>query len=91
MRYSVSILAVAALAACQAGGPNMDDTDGMLDECRAEANQWMVGRDLASVTMPADLEARIIGPDTMVTMDYDPLRTNIYVDDAGTITRAQCG
>lgn len=59
--------------------------------CGAEDYAWLVGKPLAAVTLPADLDARVIVPDTMITMDIRPERLNIAVDGAGTIGRVYCG
>ncbi len=85
MRYSLT-LPFLALAACQ---PTSQDT--AQGDCPADGYASLVGQPLAAVTLPADLDARVVGPDTMVTMDFDPTRMNIYVDSAGTIERVACG
>ena len=40
---------------------------------------------------PSELDARIIGPDTAVTMDHRPDRLNIEVNGSGIIERVYCG
>lgn len=35
--------------------------------------------------------ARVLTPDSMVTLEYNSQRLNLYVDDQQTITRASCG
>ncbi|WP_164870881.1 I78 family peptidase inhibitor [Mesobaculum littorinae] len=61
------------------------------DACGAAGYQSLVGAPLAAASLPADLGARIIHPDTMVTMDYREDRLNIRVNDAGRITEVYCG
>jgi hypothetical protein len=61
------------------------------DTCSADDYGSLVGQPLAAVTLPKDLNARIIGPDTVVTMDHRPERLNIEVDGRGTIERLYCG
>ena len=76
------------LAACQAvpvAAPTPSDT------CPADAYQSLVGAQLAAVTLPSDLNARIIGPDTAVTMDYRSDRMNIELDESGWIVAVRCG
>ncbi|SFO93257.1 I78 family peptidase inhibitor [Tranquillimonas alkanivorans] len=85
-------MAAAGLAALTGCAP-MDEASGPTGEgsCGADGYGSLVGAQLAAVTMPADLNARIIGPDTMVTQDYQPGRLNIVVDEDGYITRVYCG
>jgi hypothetical protein len=85
MRH-IFILPFIALAACQ---PVPEDV--AQGTCPADGYATLVGQPLAAVTLPADLDARIIGPDTVVTMDFDPTRMNIYVDEDGVIQRVACG
>ncbi|MHA7876486.1 I78 family peptidase inhibitor [Roseivivax sp.] len=61
------------------------------DSCGAEGYRALVGSPLAAVTLPADLDARIIRPGDMVTMDYSESRLNIALDAEGVITRVYCG
>ena len=61
------------------------------DSCGAYDYEGLVGTKLAAVTLPADLGARIIGPDTAVTQDYRPDRLNIHTGEDGTITELTCG
>jgi hypothetical protein len=60
--------------------------------CNSTTLQWMVGQ---SQTIIAAVEitgpVRIIGVGQVVTMDYDPFRTNFYLDVADRITRVTCG
>lgn len=81
----IPVVGLAVLSAC---GPAVDEP---AETCGAAGHQSLVGSQLAAVTLPADLDARIIGPDTMVTQDYRPGRLNIAVDESGTITRVYCG
>ncbi|MCQ8186612.1 I78 family peptidase inhibitor [Parvularcula maris] len=60
-------------------------------DCGAEGYQGFVGSPLAAVTYPSDLKPRIIEPGQAYTMEYDPERMNIQVDEEGTITRVYCG
>lgn len=60
-------------------------------ECPAADYASLVGTNMAAVTLPADLKRRMIGPDTIVTMDYKPERLNIYTDEDGVVERVACG
>ena len=71
------------------GPPDAFDPVGL--SCGAGDYAGLIGKNLAAVTLPADLGARVIGPDTAVTQDYRPDRLNIHTDDDGTITELTCG
>ncbi len=65
--------------------------------CDAEAAQRFVGKKADEATVKAAVAAsgakaaRVIKPDTMVTMDYRGDRLNIRLDDAGDIIAVTCG
>ena len=61
------------------------------DTCGANDYASLIGSPLAAVTLPADLNDRVIEPDSAVTMDFAPDRLNIYLDEAGTIISLSCG
>jgi len=77
------MLSGALLAACEQARAE--------DDCGASDYQRLVGQPLAAVTLPTDVETRIIGPDTAVTTDHRPNRLNIEVDRSGSIERVYCG
>ncbi|PWJ22146.1 I78 family peptidase inhibitor [Jannaschia seohaensis] len=80
MRWMIPLILV--LAACQQGAD---------DPCGAADYAGLVGTNIAAVTLPADLDARIVGPDTAVTMDFIPTRLNIRTDAEGTVMDLTCG
>ena len=82
-----------AVAACGDAGTGGDDANANAheDACGASGYQSLVGAQLASVTLPADLGARVVGPDDVVTTDFSAERLNIEVDADGRITRVYCG
>ena len=92
----LTLAAAFALTACSAGiigdpgtGPGAPDAPG---DCGAYALQYLVGQSrdvLASMTLPAPV--RTIGPDTAVTMDFNPQRLNIRYDEGGIIREVYCG
>lgn len=89
MKYlSLTFLLIAA--ACMPDEEPVVDIDIGAD-CGAEDYQWLVGKSLAAVTLPDDLMLRIIGPDTVVTMDYLPERMNVRHDDDSVIWMVNCG
>lgn len=65
--------------------------------CDAEAAQQFVGKKADEATVKAAVAAsgakaaRVIKPDTMVTMDYRGDRLNIRLDDADNIIAVTCG
>jgi hypothetical protein len=83
------------LTACAGSGvrePGMGDP-----RCRAAGAQAELGKTIdPAVTEAARagsgaLRARVIKPGEAVTMDADPQRLNIEVDDTGKIRRLRCG
>lgn len=78
------------MAACQfAEAPASGNPD---DTCAAAGIQNLVGQDvsaLAAVLLPEPV--RVIGPDDMVTMDFNPARTNIRLDENDRIVEITCG
>lgn len=60
------------------------------EPCGANAFRQVVGKQIGNVTVPADRDVRIIGPDTAVTMDYRPDRLNFDVDGQGKVLRVHC-
>lgn len=66
-------------------------------QCRAAGAQSVLGRPFNDMTEAEALRAsgglrtRVIPPGGVVTMDHDPMRLNIELDDAGTIRRMRCG
>lgn len=82
------VLMTGLLAACIAEeGESV--TEG--EPCGAAAYADLVGKNLAAVTLPAELNTRVIRPGSMVTQDYVPERLNIELDEGGVITRLRCG
>ena len=53
--------------------------------------EGMFGANIAAVTLPAELNHRIIYPDQAVTQDHRPERLNIHVAEDGTVLRLTCG
>lgn len=72
--------------------PEMDVLDRVEDTCGMAAFESYIGQPAASIPA-ADLpdRARIVGPDTQVTMDYVEGRLNVLTDEAGTVIGLKCG
>ena len=87
-----TLLAVSALTALVACAPPEGPTGiPLTGTCDAAGYSAMVGLNIAAVTLPADLEQRVIYPDMAWTDDFRPNRMNIFVSDTGTIRRITCG
>jgi len=89
MRGTASTLCFLALAACVDAGPPPAQTP----TCSAQGGyESLVGKSadiLSSMTFPAPV--RLIRPGMVVTMDYNPDRLNIEIDDRNRISRVWCG
>ena len=57
-------------------------------EDAASYYQGLAGQKLGLVTFEPH---RIIKPNSIVTLDYNPKRLNVYIDDDGVIEDSQCG
>ena len=84
MKVLIPILPLLLATACAAPAPS----DG---SCGAARWSGDLGRDAASLSKPADRPWRVVGPDTMVTMDYRPERVNFRTDADGRLTEVTCG
>ena len=89
---SATCLVTLLLAGCSgtspsAGGDAVDPTD----PCGAKGYSSLLGAPLAAVTLPADLNDRVIQPGTAATTDFDPSRLNLELDANGTIIGLSCG
>ncbi|MWD27726.1 hypothetical protein E0K89_009595 [Aquicoccus sp. SCR17] len=61
------------------------------DACGASGYSDLIGKNLAAVTLPTDLNARVIKPGDMVTQDFVPERLNIETNELGVIENLRCG
>jgi len=81
----------ATLAGCSAitgtSGEPVDPTD----PCGAQGYSSFLGSNITTITAPADLNDRIVGPDTAVTTDFDPSRLNIETTADGLVIGLSCG
>ncbi len=59
------------------------------DVCGAVALQDLVGTPIAEASF--DESARILSPNSVVTLDHRPDRLNVTHDEDGIITRIYCG
>ncbi len=90
----IPLFAVAALtlSACDLPpilAPDDPDTEGT---CGADGLQGLVGQHVSVLGgMSFDGPVRVIRPGDAVTMDYNPDRLNVEVNDAQRILRIFCG
>ncbi|MEO8531121.1 MAG: I78 family peptidase inhibitor [Deltaproteobacteria bacterium] len=86
------LLIMLTLAGCTQVEAQVETGDATEESCGLAAVEALVGQSFAAVTVPASKSpVRVIKPGQMVTMDFNPSRLNINVDDAGKITRVWCG
>jgi hypothetical protein len=93
-------LVISALALSVLGCAPLSEsrTPGLSEpRCRAAGAQAELGKTIdpavseAARASSGALRARVIKPGDAVTMDADPQRLNIEVDDTGKIRRLRCG
>jgi hypothetical protein len=95
-------IAVLGAAVAQAGCADLLDGNtaaaGMGPaQCRAAGAQEFLGQELDPHVVEkarahaGALRSRVIRPGDAVTMDADPLRLNLEVDDSGIVRRLRCG
>lgn len=61
------------------------------DPCGAQGYTSLLGTSLAAVTLPANLNDRVVRPDEAVTQDYDPTRLNLELNSDDMIVGLSCG
>lgn len=92
----VAVSVFALLSAC-APSPDTASMGAAQAVCRAAGAEAVLGRPFSDMTEAEALRAsgglrtRVIPPGGVVTMDHDPMRLNIELDDAGKIRRMRCG
>lgn len=70
----------------------MDPLDGTDDTCGLDTMKPFLGKQASDI--PADMlpeHARIVAPDSQVTMDYVPTRLNVLTDGNGRVIGLKCG
>ncbi len=99
-RASLSLILTAPLllAACDApngpataprtAGTKVSNIDRV---CAASQLSSFVGQNVNAVDLSGNDPMRILPPGTPMTMDYNPSRLNVELDEAGTIVRFYCG
>lgn len=92
-----AVLMLAACASTVDAPPMSDPHPPMPTQCNAAAAQSYVGQQASAQVVEKARQqagaevARVIPPDTAVTMEYREGRLNVYTDATNTITRIACG
>ena len=86
------LLIALVLVGCTEAEAEVEIGDATEESCGLAQVEAFVGQPLAAVTMPArDAPLRVIRPGQAVTMDFNPSRLNVDLDENGVITRVWCG
>ena len=92
MRKFIYLGLVLAVGACEGGGLSIGQNFGS-DECNARSQRGLIGgpiEDMAAVSAAAP-KVRFIRPGDAVTMDEQPDRLNIRLDENGIVQEVYCG
>jgi hypothetical protein len=92
MRKLIFLGLVLTLGACESGGFSISQNFGS-DECNARSQRGLIGgpiEDMAAVSAAAP-KVRFIRPGDAVTMDEQPDRLNIRLDENGNVQEVYCG
>lgn len=87
---AISVMFAASLLASVAVAHFVDPVTP--EACAGKAESWSnkAGEDFVEGSVLYPLH-RILRPNSIVTMDFNPARLNVYLDDDGKIIKAQCG
>ncbi|WP_137702576.1 I78 family peptidase inhibitor [Marimonas lutisalis] len=77
------------LPGCMAESPPATQPDETT--CGAAALQSAIGQPVNSVDLTGHDPLRILPPGSIMTMDYNPMRLNVLLDENGLITKVHCG
>lgn len=89
MTRIIATLSLTVLAACQAPDPLIADAN---DLCGASSHQSLVGMTFSAIDAAKLPErTRILHPNTPMTRDYRLDRLNVFVDEAGKVSKVVCG
>lgn len=89
---TTAMLAIFATA-CETPAYNgaHDDFGPGTDACGSSGYQSLIGTNIAAITLPAELNHRIIGPGDAYTEDHVPSRLNIFTNENGVVIEVRCG
>jgi len=83
------VISTVLLFGCNtATSPNAPNTD---QRCKLETFQKLLWRPEAALAGMDLKGVRVIQPNSAVTMDYRPNRTNVVIGNSGRIERVYCG
>ena len=86
-----AVLLVLPLAGCVEITPSRPALPD-LSSCTSNATHRLVGSPISLVNTSALASTvRILPPNGIATMDFNPKRTNVYIDEASRIVRITCG
>lgn len=89
MKALIAAIPLVLLAACHTTGSSPAVVD---DDCGAARRQNLVGTPVSKLDRSSLPElSRVLHPTTPMTRDYRTDRLNVYVDEAGIISRVSCG
>ena len=92
-----SLLLLMPLTACTAAASEPPASGEPVATCRGDGLSAFIGRtadaELGKRMLAASgaRDLRLVGPDTMVTMDFRADRLTVHVDAANKVLRAACG
>lgn len=88
MRQYFIVFGAISVMACQpVSTPDVNEADA----CGAAQAQSLLGQNVAAISFARDENIRVIGPDTVVTMDHVPERLNLIFGADGRVSDAYCG
>ena len=96
--HLANLAVIALLAGCSSSGSSKDPAQQAGQrECNVDKLQDLVGQTI-NVTLVEQVQqqagaeqVRVLAPRAPATMDYNPQRLNIDIDDAEVILRLSCG
>lgn len=89
----IAALATFSLTACQNHADTAKQAENVQqpDTCNAASFQYLIGKPSSTLDgMRFAKPMRLITPNTMVTMDFNPERLNIAANEKGVITGLHC-
>ncbi len=93
MRMMILLGAAAlSLGACASAPADPPDGPDTIEECPAEAFQWLVQRPRSDIPATLPTPTRVVADNQPVTMDYNPSRLNIiWNHETGRVEQVKCG
>ncbi|WP_339526475.1 I78 family peptidase inhibitor [Pseudomonas sp. EA_35y_Pfl2_R111] len=95
--FPIGLLLLVALTGCGSRDTASEQAAEPPSECTAEAVQTMLGQFASAETVEQTRrqagaeKVRVLAPGDAATMDYNPQRLNIDIDESEAIIRLTCG